>query len=153
MWLTSWWVAWFLNFYGFSHIYKLHGILSNSMNMLWHSMELHQYFREPHGIAWNSTIFHGIPWTSKELHQYFKELHGTPWHSMELHGYSMELHGIPWNSMDTPWILHGYSMDTPWKFCGIPWISMEFHGGISHGWLDMSKLCYVKMLMKVQALM
>ena len=129
MWLTSWWVAWFLSFYGFSHIYKLHGILSNSMDMLWHSMELHQYFREPHGIPWNSTIFHGIPWTSRELHQYFKELHGTPWHSMELHGYSMDLHGIPLNSVDTPWIPHGSSME----FHGIPSISMEFHGFPVHG--------------------
>ena len=129
MWLTSWWVAWFLNFYGSSHIYKLHGILSNSMNMLWHSMELHQYLREPHGIPWNSTIFHGIPWTSKELHQYFKELHGTPW----------ILHGPPWHSME----LRGYSMDTPWKFHGIPsnsidfheipWISIDFHGFPVHG--------------------
>ena len=87
--------------------YKLHGILSNSMDTLWHSMELHQYFREPHGIPWNSTIFHGISWHSMELHHYFMELRGTPWHSMEL---------------------HGYSMDTPWEFRGIPWISMDFHG-------------------------
>ena len=86
--------------------YKLHGILSNSMDTLWHSMELHRYFREPHGIPWNSTIFHGISWHSMELHHYFMELRGTPWHSMEL---------------------HGYSMDTPWKFHGIPWISMDFH--------------------------
>ena len=119
--------------------YKLHGILSNSMDTLWHSMELHRYFRKPHGIPWNSTIFHGISW-----------------HSMELHGYSMELHGIPWNSMDTPCnsmafhgtpcILHGYSMEVPWNsmdfhrfpwnsmdFHWILWISIEFHGGISHG--------------------
>ena len=121
--------------------YKLHGILSNSMDTLWHSMELHRYFREPHGIPWNSTIFHGISWHSMELHHYFMELRGTPWHSMELHGYSRELHGIPWNSMDTPWnsmgfhgtpwILHGYSMEVPWisiDFHGIPWISIEFHG-------------------------
>ena len=112
--------------------YKLHGILSNSMDTLWHSMELHQYFREPHGIQWNSTIFHGISWHSMELHYYFMELRGTPWHSMELHGYSMdtpwEFCGIPWISIDfhgIPWI----SID----FHGFPWISMEFHGGISHG--------------------
>ena len=124
MWLTSWWVAWFLNFYGFSHIYKLHGILSNSMKMLWHSMELHQYFREPHGIPWNSTIFHGIPWTPIN----------TSWNSMN----------TPWNSMvfhGTPWILPGYSMEVPWNsidfhqfpwnstdFHRFPWSSMEFHG-------------------------
>ena len=123
--------------------YKLHGILSNSMDTLWHSMKLHRYFREPHGIPWNSTIFLGIPWTSKETpwnfmafhgtpSLYFMELrgtpwilHGTPWHSIELHGYSMELHGISWNSMDFhrfPWI----SMD----FHGTPWNSMEvFHRG------------------------
>ena len=93
--------------------YKLHGILSNSMDTLWHSMELHRYFREPHGIPWNSTIFHGISWHSMELHHYFMELRGTPW----------ILHGTPWHSME----LHGYSMDTPWKFHGIPWISMDFH--------------------------
>ena len=107
--------------------YKLHGILSNSMDTLWHSMELHRYFREPHGIPWNSTIFHGISWHSMELHHYFMELRGTPWHSMELHGYSMELHGIPWNSMDTPWKFRGI----PWisiYFHGIPWISIDFHG-------------------------
>ena len=111
--------------------YKLHGILSNSMDTLWHSMELHRYFREPHGIPWNSTIFHGISWHSMELHHYFMELRGTPWHSMELHGYSMELHGIPWNSMDTPWILHGSFRGIPWisiDFHGIPWIFIDFHG-------------------------
>ena len=107
--------------------FKLHGILPNSMDTLWHSMELHRYFREPHGIPWNSTIFHGISWHSMELHHYFMELrgtpwilHGTPWHSMELHGYSME---VPWNSMDFhlfPW----NSMD----FHRFPWISMDFHG-------------------------
>ena len=109
MWLTSWWVAWLLNFYGFSH--------TNCM----------VFYLTPwarHGIPWNSTIFHGISWHSMELHHYFMELRGTPWHSMELHGYSMELHGIPWNSMDTPWILHGSSME----FHGFPSISMEFHG-------------------------
>ena len=107
--------------------YKLHGILSNSMGTLWHSMELHRYFREPHGIPWNSTIFHGISWNSMELHHYFMELPGTPWHSMELHGYSRELHGIPWNSMDAPWnsmAFHG----TPWILPGTPWHSMELHG-------------------------
>ena len=104
--------------------YKLHGILSNSMDTLWHSMELHRYFRKPHGIPWNSTIFHGISWHSMELHHYFMELGGTPWHSMELHGYSMELHGIPWNSMDTPRIVHGSFVE----FHGFPWISMDFHG-------------------------
>ena len=125
--------------------YKLHGILSNSMDTLWHSMKLHRYFRGPHGIPWNSTIFPGIPWTSKETPWNFMAFHGTPsllhgtpwnsmdtpWNSMELHGYSMD---TPWNSMTfhgTPWILHGYSMDVPWNsmyFHGIPWISMDFHG-------------------------
>ena len=141
MWLISSWVAWLLNFYGFSHTncmvffltpWARYGIPWNSMGMLWHSMELHRYFREPHGIPWNSTIFHGISWHSMELHHYFMELRGTPWHSMDLHGYSMELHGIPWNSMDTPWKFRGI----PWisiYFHGIPWISIDFHGGISHG--------------------
>ena len=99
--------------------YKLHGILSNSMDTLWHSMELHRYFRKPHGIPWNSTIFHGISWHSMELHQYFMELRGgIPWNSMDTPWNSMEFHGIPWISID---------------FHGFPWISMEFHGGISHG--------------------
>ena len=139
--------------------YKLHGILSNSMDTLWHSMKLHRYFREPHGIPWNSTIFTGIPWTSKETPWNFMAfhgtpslLHGTPWNSMAFHGTPWILHGTLWHSME----LHGYSMDTPWKFRGIPWISMvlhgipwisidfhgfpwnsmEFHGGISHGKLE-----------------
>ena len=93
--------------------YNLHGVLSNSTDTLWHSMELHQYFREPHGIPWNSTIFHGIPWTSKE----------TPWNFMAFHGTPSILHRTPWNSMafhGTPWILHGYSMQAPWN-------SMDFH--------------------------
>ena len=86
--------------------YKLHGILSKNVDTLWHSMELHLYFRGPHGIPWNSTIFHGIPWTSKE----------TPWNSMAFHG--------------TPWILHGYSWIST-DFHGIPWNSMEvFHTGL-----------------------
>ena len=129
--------------------YKLHGILSNSMDRLWHSMELHWYFREPHDIPWNSTIFPGIPWT-------FMELRGTPWHSMELHGYSMVLHGIPWNSKDTPWNsmkVTWNSMDFhrfPWTsmdFHRFPWISidLEFHGGISHG---ESNLFVFKSMMK-----
>ena len=108
--------------------YKLHGILSNNMDTLWHSMKLHRYFREPHGIPWNSTIFPGIPWTSKE----------TPWNFMAFHGTPSLLHGSPWNSMafhGTPWILHGYSMEVPWNsmdFHGFPWNSMEvFHTGNS----------------------
>ena len=102
------------------------------MDTLWHSMKLHRYFREPHGIPWNSTIFPGIPWTSKE----------TPWNFMAFHGTPSLLHGTPWNSMDTPWKFRGIpwiSMDfhgIPWisiDFHGFPWNSMEFHGGISHG--------------------
>ena len=142
--------------------YKLQGILSNSMDTLWHSMKLYRYFREPHGIPWNSTIFPGIPWTSKETPWNFMAFHGTPsllhgtsWNSMAFHGtpwilqgtpwHSMELHGIPWNSMDTPWMFRGIpwiSMDfhrIPWisiDFHGFLWLSMEFHGGISHGVTD-----------------
>ena len=114
---------------------KLQGILSNSMDTLWHSMKLYWYFREPHGIPWNSTIFPGIPWTSKE----------TPWNFMAFHGTPSLLHGTPWNSMafhGTPWILHG----PPWilhgssvEFHGFPRISMEFHGGISHGHLGLRR--------------
>ena len=117
--------------------YKLHGILSNSMDTLWHSMELHRYFREPHGIPWNSMDlqgnsmeFHGIPWnyintswnSVAAFHGTPWILHGTPWHSMELHGCFME---VPWNSMD----FHGF----PWNsmdFHRFPWNSMEvFHTG------------------------
>ena len=144
MWLTSWWVAWLLNFYGFSHTncmvfyrtpWPRYGIPWNCIGTSgtpWHSMELHDipwnfmaFNRTPsllHGTPWNSMAFHGTPWI----------LHGTPWYSMELHGYSMELHSIPWNSMDTPWEFRGI----PWisiDFHVFPWISMEFHGGILHG--------------------
>ena len=131
--------------------YKLHGILSNSMDTLWHSMKLHRYFREPHGIPWNSTIFLGIPWTSKETPWNFMAfhgtpslLHGTPWNSMDTPWNSMAFHGTPWILHGTPWHfmeLHGYSielhgvpwnsMEVPWNsmdFHGIPWISIDFHG-------------------------
>ena len=83
-----------------------------------------QYSLEFHGPP---RKLHGISWHSMELHHYFMELRGTPWHSMELHGYSMELHAILWNSMDTPWKFRGI----PWisiNFHGIPWISIDFHG-------------------------
>ena len=114
--------------------YKLQGILSNST--LWHSMKLYRYFREPHGIPWNSTIFPGIPWTSKETPWNFMAfhgtpslLHGTPWNSMAFHGTPWILHGTPWHSME----LHGYSMEVPWNsmdFHLFPWNSMEvFHTG------------------------
>ena len=123
--------------------YKLQGILWNSIDTLWHSMKLYRYFREPHGIPWNSTIIPGIPWTSKETPWNFMAfhgtpslLHGTPWNSIAFHGTpwnSMAFHGTPWILHGTPWHsmeLHGYSMDTPWKFRGIPWHSMEvFHTG------------------------
>ena len=90
-----------------------------------------QYSLEFHGPP---RKLHGISWHSMELHNYFMELRGTPWHSMELHGYSMAFHGTPWILHGTPWhgtpwILHGYSVEVH----GFPSISMEFHGGISHG--------------------
>ena len=150
MWLTSWWVAWLLNFYGFSHTncmifyrtpWTRYGIPWNCIGTSENRMAFHgtlQYSLEFHGPP---RKLHGISWHSMELHHYFMELrgtpwilHGTPWHSMELHGYSMELHGIPWNSMDTPWILHGSSVEFhgfPWNsmdFDRFPWISMDFHG-------------------------
>ena len=117
--LLDYWILWI-----FSN--KLQGILSNSIDTLWHSMKLYRYFREPHGIPWNSTIFPGIPWTSKE----------TPWHFMAFHRTASLLHGTPWNSMafhKTPWILHGSSVEFhgfPWNSMDVhrfPWISMEFH--------------------------
>ena len=119
--------------------YKLQGILLNSMDTLWHSLKLYRYFRKPHGIPWNSTIFPGIPWTIKETPWNFMAFHGTP---SPLHGSPWILHGIPWNSMDTPWKFLGipwisiYFHGIPWisiDFHGFPRISMEFHGGISHG--------------------
>ena len=57
-----------------------------------------------------------------ELHHYLMELRGTLWHSMELHRYSMD---TPWEFRGIPWI----SID----FHVFPWISMEFRGGILHG--------------------
>ena len=119
MWLTSWWVAWLLNFYGFSH--------TNCM----------VFYRTPwtrYGIPWNfigtsgnPMAFHGTLRYSMEFHGPPRKLHGISWHSMELHHYFMELCGTPWHSMDTPWIsmaFHG----TPWILYGTPWHSMELHG-------------------------
>ena len=114
MWLTSWWVAWLLNFYGFSHT------------------NCKVFYRTPrYGIPWNCIgtsgnrmAFHGTLQYSLEFYGPPRKLHGISWHSMELHHYFMELHGTPWHSME----LHGYSTDTPWEFRGIPWISMDFHG-------------------------
>ena len=86
--------------------YKLHGILSHSMDTLWHSMELH-------GTSGNPMAFHG-----------------TLRYSLEFHGPPRQLHGISWHSMDTPWRLHGSFVE----FHGFPSISMEFgFRGISHG--------------------
>ena len=107
MWLTSWWVAWLLNFYGFSH--------TNCM----------VFYRTPwtrYGIPWNCIgtsgdpmAFHGILQYSLEFHGPPRKLHGISWHSMELHGCSMDFHQFPWNSMD---------------FHGFLWNSMEvFHTG------------------------
>ena len=97
--------------------YKMHGILSKSMDTLWHSF--HGTPSVLQGNSWHSMELYDIPWNFMDLHQYFMEFRGTSWYSMEP---------------------HGYSLDTPWKFHGIPWISlmrwwnsMEFHGGISHG--------------------
>ena len=105
MWLTSWWVAWLLNFYGFSH--------TNCM----------VFYRTPwtrYGIPWNCIgtsgnpmAFHGTLQYSLEFHGPPRKLHGISWHSMELHHYFMELRGTPLHSMD---------------FHRFPWISMDFHG-------------------------
>ena len=85
MWLTSWWVAWLLNFYGFSH--------TNCM----------VFYRTPwtrYGIPWNCIgtsgnpmAFHGTLQYSLEFHGPPRKLHGISWHSMELHQYFMELRG------------------------------------------------------------
>ena len=163
MWLTSWWVAWLLNFYGFSHTncmvfyrtpWTRYGIPWNCIGTSGNPMAFHgtlQYSLEFHGPP---RKLHGISWHSMELHHYFMELRGTPWHSMELHGYSMELHGIPWNSMDTPWMFRGIpwiSMDfhrIPWisiDFHGFPWNYMEvFHTGCEQSLIFLAKLLHVK---------
>ena len=150
MWLTSWWVAWLLNFYGFSHTncmvfyrtpWTRSGIPWNSIGTSENPMAFHgtlRYSMEFHGPP---RKLHGISWHSMELHHYFIELRETPWNSMDtpwnsmaFHGIPWILHGTPWNSMDTSWILD--SPGFPWNstdFHRFPWISMEFHGGISHG--------------------
>ena len=129
MWLTSWWVAWLLNFYGFSHTncmvfyrtpWTRYGIPWNCIGTSGNPMAFHgtlQYSLEFHGPP---RKLHGISWHSMELHHYFMELCGTPWHSMELHG-------IPWNCMDTPWKFRGISCISM-DFHGIPWIFIDFHG-------------------------
>ena len=94
--------------------YKLHGILSHSMDTLWHSMELH-------GTSGNPMAFHGTLRYSLEFHGPPRQLHGISWHSMELHG--------------IPWILHGDSMEVSWNsmdFHRFPWNSdfEVFHTGI-----------------------
>ena len=107
----------------------------------WYSIELHGHAMAFHGTPsvlqgtpWHCMELYDIPWNSMDLQGTPSILQGTPWNSMTfhgtpIHGYSIDLHGIPWNSVDTPWIPHGSSME----FHGIPSISMEFHGGISHG--------------------
>ena len=72
------------------------------METLWHSF--HGTPSVLQGTPWHSMELYDIPWNFMDLHQYFMEFRGTPWHSVELHG-------IPWNPMDTPWILHGSSME------------------------------------------
>ena len=44
----------------------------------------------------------------------------------------MVLRGTPWNDMAFMEEFHGALMDIPWNF-EVPWNSMDFHGGISHG--------------------
>ena len=61
-----------------------------SIELHGHAMELHRYFREPHGIPWNSIT---TSWNSVKLH-------GIPWNSMDTPWNSMEFHGFPWNSME-----------------------------------------------------
>ena len=85
MWLISWWVAWLMNFYGFS--YKLQGM----------NIELHRYSMELHNIPYNSI---NTPRNSMEFHGTPRTIHGTAWHSMELYRYSKELHGFLWNFME-----------------------------------------------------
>ena len=104
--------------------YKLRGILSHSIDTLWHSMELHG--------SGNPMAFHGTL-------RYSMEFYGPPRNSINTSWNSMELHDLPWNSMDTPWssmAFHGTTME-------YPWISMEFHGGISHGTLRVDFHCRV----------
>ena len=102
--------------------YKPHGIQSNSMDTLWHSMELHRYFREPHGIPWT---YKETPWNFMAFHGTPSLPHGTPWNSMAFHGTPWILPGTPWHSTE----LHWYSMDVPWNsmdFHRFPWNSMRY---------------------------
>ena len=112
------------------------------------------FYRTPwtrSGIPWNSIGTSENPMAFHGTLRYSMEFHGPPRNSINTSRNSMELHDIPWNS--DPWILHrppwhsmelrGYSMDTPWKFHGIPsnsidfheipWISIDFHGFPVHG--------------------
>ena len=104
----------------------------------WYSIELHGHAMAFHGTP---SVPQGTPWWhSMELHDiYSLEFHGPlrksheiSWHSMELHQYFMELHGIPWNPMDTPWNSKAFGGTPwilyPWKFHGIPSISIDFRG-------------------------
>ena len=138
MWLTSWWVAWLLNFYGFSHTncmvfyrtpWTRYGIPWNCISTSGNPMAFH-------GTPRYSMEFHGIPWNSITTSWISVELHGIPWNSMDTPWNSMAFHGTPWILHGTPWILLGYSMGVSWNsmdFHRFPWISMECHGGISHG--------------------
>ena len=97
------------------------------------------FYRTPwtcYGVPWNSIGTSGNPMALHGTLRYSMEFHGPPRNSINTSRNSMELHDIPWNS--DPWILHrppwhsmelrGYSMDTPWKFHGIPRNSIDFHG-------------------------
>ena len=112
MWLTSWWVAWLLNFYGFSH--------TNCM----------VFYRTPwtrYGIPWNCIGTSGNPMAFHGTPQYSMEFHGIPWNSITTSWNSVELHGIPWNSMDTPWNSKAFHRTSSMEFHRFPSISMEFH--------------------------
>ena len=150
MWLTSWWVAWFLNFYGFSH--------TNCM----------VFCRTPwtcYGIPWNSIGTSGNPMAFHGTLRYSMEFYGPPRNSINTSWNSMELHDIPWNSMDTPWssmafhgtpwILHGSSME----FHRFPWISMDFHGipwryftRDFKGWFSLSRILKFTGVNKIEAM-
>ena len=76
LWLTSWWVAWLLNFYGFSHTMVFYRTPWTRFGIPWNSIT----------TSWNSVELHDIPWNSMD----------TPWEFRGIPWISIDFHGIPW---------------------------------------------------------
>lgn len=105
-----------------------------SMAAPWNSMETHGHPQE--AIEYSTAFFglprngHGIPWISTQCPRHSMAIRGAPRNSMDFHGFLRKsgiFHGKPWNSsrgkqwglygiprqnaVETPWKLHGNSMD------------------------------------------